>query len=455
MRCARHVFGAVILAAASVVCLAQEAEPEAATWIFCVSDPPGARILMGHPMSEANWEKGVAPLRVPIHEAGPEPRDIRVTLAKPGYEPYTTTVAVKAGDEIRVVGNLSPRRMMSYVSDAKLVIANADGSEPTDVAALEQPVSPEAPAWFPDSRSLCVWQAGSLVRMTPDGKALATLADPAAVARALGLRQPVSLSTAQVLADGRWVVFLARWGGRSSAALIAPTEAPGLPEPLLPDVVGLRVSPSEGLVVALTNSGAELLRIGEGGSAEPVRSAPRAIDAAWSDDGEQLALAVDGEVYVGDRLLSDLAQLTNSDGAGPSELLWTPDGAQIVCTIHREVSRRDSWDELWLLCAPGHMGDPQLLLDGRTHPNSSDLSALAFVPYSARLAYRSGQRSYAIDLATPGDDKLMLFNSGFPSWSLPTTEVLGPQPGEDRPPVLPGILGIDDPELAGPGGAGR
>jgi hypothetical protein len=442
--------GVIVLAVAG---LGASAEEPAKAWIYCVSEPAGAKVLMGHPMSADNWDKGTAPTKIAIFEAGPEPRQVRITFVKPGYEPYTTTVAVREGDELRVVGNLLPRRMMGYVSDAKLVIANADGSVPTDVAVLEQPVSPEAPAWFPDSRSLCVWQGGTLTRMSPDGEKLGVVAEPAAVGAVLGLKQTLELSGAAVLASGRWVAVCARWGGHSDAAVLVPADGKSPPEVLLPDTYALRASPTEDALIALTRDGAELLRIRETGEADLVRRVAGATDAAWSDDGKRIALALRGEVYVGDALLGEVTQLTSSEAAGPTDLLWSPEGSQLVCTIHREAARKEAWDELWLLAAPGEAGEPTLLLDGRTHPNSADLSPLAFIPYSTRLAYRSGTRTYAIDLADPSSDSVLLFNSSFPAWSRATTEDIGPLPGEDRAPLVQPGLTLEEPGLAGAGGA--
>lgn len=442
--------GVALLGLVGGSALAQE---PAKAWIFCVSEPAGAKVLMGHPMSADNWEKGTAPTRIAIFEAGPEPRQVRITFVKPGYEPFTTTVAVREGDELRVVGNLLPRRMMGYVSDAKLVIANADGSVPTDVAALEQPVSSEAPAWFPDSRSLCVWQGGSLTRLTPDGETLGSVAEPASVGAALGLRQTLELSGATVLASGTWVALCARWGGQSGAALLVSADGKTPPEVLLPDTYALRASPTEDLLIALTRGGAELLRVRETGEAELVRRVAGATDAAWSEDGKRIALALKGEVYVGDSMLGEVTQLTSSEAAGPSDLLWSPEGSQLVCTIHREAARKEAWDELWLLAAPGEGGEPTLLLDGRTHPNSPDLSALAFIPYSTRLAYRSGTRTYAVDLADASSDEVLLFNSSFPAWSRATTEDVGPLPGGERAPLVQPGFTFEEPGLAEAGGA--
>ena len=133
-----------------------EGEGGPKAWVACISDPPGARILVGHPMSQESWEKGVTPTRVPVYDLGHTPRELRFTFEKPGYEPYTSLVTVSAGDEVRLVARLEPRRFLTYVSDGKLVMANADGSTPTDVASLEQPLSWEAPVWIDGARAVAV-----------------------------------------------------------------------------------------------------------------------------------------------------------------------------------------------------------------------------------------------------------------------------------------------------------
>jgi len=418
---------------------AQDEETAAGAWVTCVSEPSGARVLMSHPMSADTWEKGTTPARIPIFDIGPIPREIRVTLVKPGYEPYTTVVSLSQGEEVRVQAELAPRRMMAYVSDAKIVIANADGSVPTEVAGLEQPVSWEYPAWFPDARSLCVWQAGELWRFTPDGESLGRLAGPPEAAVATGTARPLALSSARVLASGRWVVFLGGSGEGPGSLFIAPSEPGGACAVVAGEVRRVSVSPTSDVLAAITAEGATLLAIDASGEVTPAGRIPRASEVAWSPDGTLVAVALDGEIYVGDSGLAELAQVTESGKAGMSDLVWTPDGTGILCTIHRELTRRSQWDEIWLLHAPGSNGDPYLVVDGRVHPFSPDLAPLAMIPYSTRLAYRSGSppnhRTYAVDLRAPAGPETLLFNSGLPAWSAPIAEPVGPQPGQEREPV--------------------
>ncbi len=416
-------------------------EKQPGAWITCVSEPSGAKVLMSHPMSADTWEKGATPARIPIYDIGPIPREIRVTLVKAGYEPYTTVVALSKGEEVRVTAELAPRRMMAYVSDAKIVIANADGSVPTEVASLEQPVSAERPAWFPDARSLCVWQAGELWRFTPDGEALGRLAGPAEAAAATGAARPLTLSDAWALASGRWVAFLGGTGEGPATLFVAPAEPGGACTVACADVRRFAASPTTDALVAITAEGARFLAVDSAGAVTETRLVPHATEAAWSPDGASVAVAMDGEIYIGDAGLAELAQVTESGKAGMSDLVWTPDGTGLFCTIHREVTRRSRWDEIWLLRAPGSGGEPYLVVDGRVHPFSSDLAPLGVAPYSTRLAYRSGQtpnhRTYTVDLRSPAGPETLLFNSGLPAWSLPIAEPVGPIPGEVREPVRP------------------
>lgn len=445
-----------VLLVGAVGAVPVQGAPTPKAWVGCFSDPPGARVLAGHPMSQDAWEKGVTPCRVPIYDAAPTPRDIRFTLVKPGYEPYTTVISVKEGDEIRVVATLSARRMMAYVSDSKLVVANADGSAPTEVAALAEPTSWHAPAWFPDSRSLCVMSGGDLARWTPDGKPLGKLADAATTAAALGIKQPVELGGSAVLGSGRWVAYAATWaGGRAAAVLLAAVTGGSSPEVLGADARRVAASPSADLVAVEQATGVRLLSITEQSTAEEIRFIPGARDVAWSNDGSRIAFVADGELYIGDARQADVIQVTNSEKSGPSNVIWSQDDRLLAITVPRQSGRRTRWDEIWIVHAPGVYGEPALVADGRGHPHSSQLAPVAFVPYSTRLAYRAGvppvHRTYVVDLAAPGSPQVLLFGSSLPSWSRPTTEDVGPVPGIGKsrlPPdtgLLPfgGAVGVD------------
>ncbi len=398
-----------------------EGQGEPKAWVACISDPPGARILVGHPMSEESWEKGTTPSRVAVYDLGHTPRELRFTFVKPGYEPYTSLVTVSVGDEVRLVARLEPRRYLAYVSDGKLVMANADGSTPTEVATLEAPLSWEAPVWLEGSRAVGVWAAGDLVLYDPEGRRLGTVVTPAKAASALGVHQPVALWGAVALPSGRAFVCLGAWDQHESAALLCPVDEESPVRVIARGGRRVSVSPKEDVVAVTDADGTKVYGIRASGQVDVLSDLPGVVELTWSPDGSQIAASLKGELYVGDAGFGKLVQVTASEQAGPADLVWHPNGKGVVCTIHRYLTARSRWDEIWLVHAPGVEGDPALLVDGRGHPHASTLAPLAFVPYSTKLAYRVGtppnHRTYLVDFTQPGSNKVLLFNSGLPSWS--------------------------------------
>jgi hypothetical protein len=412
---------AIAVAGQPILAQPEEEEREAKAWVACISDPPGAKILVGHPQSQESWEKGTTPTRVPVYDLGPTPRELRFTFTKPGYEPYTSLVTVTPGDEIRLVARLEPRRYLAYVSDEKLVMANADGSTPTEVAQLEQPLSWEAPVWLGEAEAVAVWEAGALVVYGPEGEELETLVTPASAARAVGTQQPVALWRAAPLASGRGAVCLGTWGAGETAALVCPRDAGDSPTVLAPGALRVSASPTEDVVAVTAGAGTTVYRLRGSGEVDILSELPGVEELVWSPDGGQIAVALKDELYIGDAGFEKLIQVTASGQAGPEHLLWHPSGDGVLCTIHRHLTARSRWDEIWLVHAPGVEGDPMLLVDGRGHPHSSTLAPLAFVPYSGTLAYRVGNppdhRTYLVDFGEPGSNEVLLFNSGLPAWS--------------------------------------
>lgn len=398
-----------------------EGEGEPKAWVACISDPPGARILVGHPMSQESWEKGVTPTRVPVYDLGHTPRELRFTFEKPGYEPYTSLVTVSAGDEVRLVARLEPRRFLTYVSDGKLVMANADGSTPTDVASLEQPLSWEAPVWIDGASAVAVWEAGELALYGPEGKRLGTAITPARAAQALGIQQPVALWGAVALPSGQGLVCLGAWDQGESAAFLCPVDGDSPATVIAEGAVRVSAAPREDMVAVTTAEGTVVYGIRASGDVDILSDLPGVSELTWSPDGSHVAAALKGELYVGDGGFGKLIQVTASEQAGPVDLVWHPNGKAVLCTIHRYLTVRSRWDEIWLVHAPGVEGEPVLLVDGRGHPHSASLAPLGFVPYSNRLAYRVGappeHRTYLTDLSQPGSNEVLLFNSGVPSWS--------------------------------------
>jgi len=395
-------------------------------WIVCETDPPGAQVLMGHPMSRESWEKGTTPARVPIYELSPMGRELRVTLRKTGFEPYSATVSIKPDDTIRISATLVPRQVMAYVSDGKLVLANADGSDPADLAPLAVPVSWEAPVWLPGG-DVCVWQAGELARIDSTGKTVCAVASSSSRSVVGPGPKAEKAHRAVALRSGAWVAYLDRTAAGKTGALLAATGGGAEPVLLALEASRLAACPSEDVLAVTDPTGTKIIGIGADGRVDPIKDLPGVRELAWSPDGARVAALLDGEVYCGDAGLGDLTRLTSSDGAGPEDLVWTPDGAALVCTIHREQTRRTRWDEIWLIHAPGEIGEPMLLVDGHDHPYSGSLAPLGFVPGTTRLAYRVGEppscRTYVTDAAGPGGPEPLLLNSGLPAWSAPGTPV--------------------------------
>jgi len=385
---------------------------------------------MGHPMSRESWQKGVTPTRVPIYEISPMGRELRVTLRKTGYEPYSTMVSIKPDDTVRISVTLASRQVMAYVSDGKLVLANADGSDPVDLLALEEPVSWEAPLWLPGG-DLCIWQDGELTRMDGAGRTACSVASSSSRSVVGSRPKTEPAHRAVALRSGAWVAYLDRTPGAGMSALLVTTGGGGEPVLLALEASRLAACPSEDLLAVTDPAGTRILGIGAEGRADLIKDLPGVRELAWSPDGARVAALLDGEVYCGDAGLGDLARLTSSNGAGPEDLVWTPDGTALACTIHREETRRTRWDEIWLVHAPGEPGEPMLLVDGRDHPYSASLAPMGFVPGSTRLAYRVGEppayRTYVVDAAGPGAPEPLLLNSGLPSWSPP-----GPATREPR-----------------------
>ncbi len=381
----KHPFAATVLialVAAQALCQQDEEKPRdpvPEATIAVTSDPPGARIYIGHEGGGTGMHlKGVTsaegPETVSIHSAIEEATHrYRVTLTYPGYDSFTRVLEVRQGDALALDARLDPRCKRAYVQDGAIIVEGWNGGSAKPVAQVGEGLAWERLAWSPNGRYLAFARMGEIWVADVSWSRVWQVTDVGGAAATAGMTDRWVCESPYWSPDGHHILYIAH-GDQSSLlqlaplVLTAPDERPGGGEEPLPytpeiasDVLTPRTlaenrfasidawhptRPTIALETHVSAPGGPIAPYSElallpltpdlAYLASEETYIPHAGQASWSADGSRFAYTLRDPasglsiLYVADG--NGLAQspLVQSEEGSIRRPIWSPDGGRIA-----------------------------------------------------------------------------------------------------------------------------
>lgn len=419
--------------------------PEASLVIS--SDPPGARIYVGHEGGGRSLHlKGSTPATVTIHSAiADAPQRYRVMLTYPGCDSYSQVFEVRRGDQLNLDVQLDPQCKRAYVQDGSIVVEAYDGlSARRAVAAIGPGFSWDRLEWSPDGRYLAWSEMGEIFVVDVARPPKRQVTDIAGLALRGGAREVWVCSSPKWAPDGRHIACIAH-ADNDSKLLVVPLRlsqqdsvgaseelwlpgagtAGAIPTPLeiganYTDVTAWH--PSE-RILAAEDTSSTLWLVSLSPSYNPLPDAtitiPFAAQAVWSPDGSRIAFSAGGVLYLADTRGLAETELARPPAGTARRPVWSPDGEAVAYIVRTEDTPRPR-EEIHVV----PVGRPDLdvcLVGDEGSPFDEAISTLhGFTPDGADVVYSIGDPRSPTVYAVPvggGAPRELLRNAALLAYS--------------------------------------